>query len=154
MDNSIRTVGGGLVAVALLALYAYLVWSAIAVVSCVSDETCTALAATDFNNVKAQALSVVSGLVSALVISELALTKPGAPPGAKALGEASTRRARNVLRWVTALYIFVWLCVGGAALIAGLNNPDALPALTSVGQSWFGLSVASAYAYFGLKPAA
>jgi hypothetical protein len=34
-----------------------------------------------------------------------------------------------------------------------MNHPSVLPALTAVGQSWLGLAVASAYAYFGLTPA-
>jgi uncharacterized membrane protein YeiB len=146
-----KAIAGGIVALVLLLFYVMLVHSAIEVVNCISAPSCTALTAASFNDVKSQAMSVLGGLVSALIISELAVTKPGELPGSRVL-VANTGRAKNILRWTTWLYIACWLFTGAWAFWTGLNHPSALPALTSVGQAWLGLSVASAYAYFGLSP--
>lgn len=147
-----KTVAGGLVAVVLLAFYAYLVFQAREVVECFALNECSGAAQSSFNQVKQQAMSVLGGLVSALIISELAITRTGEVPGSRALAPDASKRARNILKWVTGLYILVWLVTGASAFWTGLNSPDVLPALTSVGQAWLGLSVASAYAYFGLSP--
>ena len=147
-----KATAGGLIAIVLLWFYAYLVYQGIEIVSCVSTIGCTAHAVSDFNDVKSQAMSVLGGLVSALIIAELAITKTGEAPGARALAPNASSRTKNVLRWVTGFYILVWLSTGALAFTTGLDHPDTLPALTSIGQAWLGLSVASAYAYFGLSP--
>ena len=147
-----KAIAGGLIAVVLLWFYASLVFTASAVAECVGTTGCTTYVASDFNDMKSWAMSVLGGLVSALIISELAITKSGEAPGARALSEGASRKARNVLKWVTGIYVLVWLGTGAWAFSTGLNYPEALPALTSVGQAWLGLSVASAYAYFGLSP--
>ena len=95
-------------------------------------------------------MSVLGGLVSALIISELAVTEPGQTPGSRML-QSESSKAKNVFRWTTGFYICAWLATGAWAFWVGLSYPNALPALTSVGQAWLGLSVASAYAYFGIK---
>jgi hypothetical protein len=146
-----KAVAGGVIAIALLVFYVLLVHSAIDVVNCLSTSGCIELTANSFNDVKSQAMSVLGGLVSALIISELAITKPGETPAARLL-VASSDRAKNILRWTTWLYIGAWLVTGVWAFWTGLNHPATLPSLTSVGQAWLGLSVASAYAYFGLSP--
>lgn len=146
-----KAVAGGIIALALLVFYILLVFSAIDVVNCISADACTELTAASFNDVQSQAMSVIGGLVSALIISELAVTKPGDAPGARVL-TANSGKAKNILRWTTGLYLLAWLVTGASAFWTGLKYPDALPALTSIGQAWLGLSVASAYAYFGLKP--
>ena len=40
-----------------------------------------------------------------------------------------------------------------AAFVIGLERPHVLPALTHVGQAWFGIAIAAAYAYLGIKSA-
>ena len=147
-----KTVAGGVVAIVLLAFYAFLVYQAREVVDCISTPGCETTALDGFNSVKQQAMSVLGGLVSALIISELALTKSGEAPGARALNIDASIKSKNILKWITGIYILVWLVTGASAFWTGLNHPDALPSLTSVGQAWLGLSVASAYAYFGLSP--
>lgn len=72
-----KAVAGGIIALALLVFYILLVFSAIDVVNCISADACTELTAASFNDVQSQAMSVIGGLVSALIISELAVTKPG-----------------------------------------------------------------------------
>lgn len=52
---------------------------------------------------------------------------------------------------MTIVYVLVWLIAGLVAFMKGMYHPQALPALTNVGQAWLGLAVAAAYAYFGLE---
>ncbi len=143
-----RTMFGGLIAIVLLGLYAWLIVVAAGVALC-AGAACGA-----FNAGMAQALSVTTGLVSALVIAELAVTPAGGVPAAHLLAVSSAPRARAWLRWISSIYLAVWLLAGLTAFVIGLQRPDGLPALTSAGQAWFGVAVAAAYAYLGIKPAA
>lgn len=145
-----RTVAGGVIAVVLLGIYAWLIVAAAGIALC-RGAGCAAPAA--FNGGMAQALAVITGLVSALVIAELAVAGAREVPAAHLLAPNAGPRAKALLRWVTAIYLLVWLVAGLAAFVIGLLRPDALPALTHVGQAWFGIAVAAAYAWLGLKPA-
>jgi hypothetical protein len=148
-----RTTFGGLIALMLLGIYAYAVIFAITVANCISNPECTRLTRADFTDGFAVAMSTVGGLVSALVIAELAVTKPGEAPVARALGAAPTPRATQILKGVTAGYIFVWVLVGAAAFITGvMRHPDVLQTLTDLGRTWLGLAVTTAYAFLGIKP--
>ena len=100
----------------------------------------------------AQYLAELGGLVSALVIAELAITRPGEIPAARVLTAHATDKAKKRLRVVTTVYLIVWFMAGASAFLIGLSHPKILPPLTSVGQSWFGIAVAAAYAYLGVKP--
>lgn len=144
-----RTVAGGVIAVVLLGIYAWLIFTAAGIALCAGD-ACARTGA--FNGGMAQALSVTTGLVSALVIAELAVTRAGEAPAARLLSAAAGERAKMLLRWITAIYLAVWLVAGLTAFVIGLERPAALPALTNVGQAWFGIAVAAAYAYLGVKP--
>lgn len=143
---------GGIIAVVLLGIYVHLLGVAYQIVDCEVLVSCTAIKAADFNEVMAQTLTVIGGLVSALVIAELAITQPGEAPVGRMLAENASSRAKSILKIVTFIYVSVWLVAGVVAFMKGMYHPKALPALTSVGQSWLGLAVAAAYAYFGLKP--
>jgi len=100
----------------------------------------------------AQYLAELGGLVSALVIAELALTKPGEVPGAHLLTAHASADALERLRIITTIYLIVWFFAGATAFLFGLMHPKVLPPLTSVGQAWFGIAIAAAYAYLGVKP--
>jgi hypothetical protein len=141
-------------AIALLMLfgYVYLLMIAGAAIECITTPGCTEYTTASFNDNMTQALSVIGGLVSALVIAELAITKPGEAPVARVLTESATDGSKNALKVVTACYILVWLGAGVYAFYISLHQPKALPEITSLGQAWLGLAVASSYAYFGLKP--
>jgi hypothetical protein len=143
---------GGAIAVILLGIYLHLIRVAYQVVACVTTTGCTKYVATFFNDGMAQALSVVGGLVSALVIAELAATKPGEAPAARALADDATDRSKFILKVVTTVYVLAWMLAGLTAFFVGLYHPKELPPLTTLGQAWLGLAVASAYAYFGIKP--
>lgn len=143
---------GGAIAVVLLGIYVHLIRVACLIVNCVSQAGCTAKAPADFNDLMAQTLTVIGGLVSALIIAELAITVPGATPAARMLSAGASPRSESVLKIVTVVYMLVWLVAGLVAFMKGLYHPTTLPALTSAGQSWLGLAVAAAYAYLGLNP--
>jgi phage shock protein PspC (stress-responsive transcriptional regulator) len=145
---------GGLIAIILLGLYEYSVYEGIAVVTCISTPGCTAYNATSFAEGYAHAMSGIGGLVSALVIAELAITEPGQAPVARAVGGAGVGPKLGwTLTIVTTLYLLVWVIAGLAAYVVGtMWYPGKLQPLTDLGQSWLGLAVAAAYAYFGISP--
>lgn len=147
-----KTVFGGTIAVVLLGIYVHLLTVAYLIVDSVSRGA-TDRPPAGFNDLMAQTLTVIGGLVSALVIAELAVTNPGDPPMTRMLDAKTTPIMRSLLKWVSVVYVLVWLIAGLVAFMKTMYNPNVLPAFTSVGQAWLGLSVAAAYAYFGLKPA-
>jgi hypothetical protein len=151
-EGTVQATFGGAIAVILLGIYLHLIRVAYLVVHCATTPGCTSYPPGFFNDGMAQALSIVGGLVSALVIAELAATKPGEAPAARALADDASNRAKFILKVVTAVYVLAWLLAGLAAFFVGLYHPKELPPLTSLGQAWLGLAVASAYAYFGIKP--
>ncbi|HTD29097.1 MAG TPA: hypothetical protein VK660_06865 [Xanthomonadaceae bacterium] len=143
---------GGSIAIALLAIYVYLIVVGCLTVNCALATGCTTHRIADFNEGMAQYLAELGGLVSALVIAELAVTRPGEIPAARLLTPHATDKARKRLRIVAIAFLVVWFFAGATAFMVGLTHPKVLPPLTSVGQSWFGIAVAAAYAYLGLKP--
>ena len=144
---STKAIFGGIIACVLLALYVYLVWVAISTIYCVPQPECRSI----FNERMASALALIGGLVSALVIAELAITKPGDAPAARAFVGLNLQPSL-ILKIVTLTYLAVWICVGLAAFVVGLQHDNTLQALTDLGQSWLGLAVAAAYSYFGIQP--
>ncbi len=147
-----KSLFGGMISVILLGIYIHLIRVAIKVVYCLPENGCTEYPVTYFNVGMAQALSVVGGLVSALVIAELAVVKPGEPLAKRTLSEGASQLAIRITSIVAIFYVLVWIGAGLTAFMVGLYHPDKLPALTTLGQAWLGLAVSSAYAYFGIKP--
>jgi hypothetical protein len=148
----VQAIFGGAIAVILLGIYLHLIRLAYLVVDCATSPGCTAYPPGYFNDGMAQALAIVGGLVSALVIAELAATRPGEAPAARALADDATGRTKLILKIVSAVYVLAWMGAGLTAFFVGLYHPKELPPLTNLGQAWLGLAVASAYAYFGIKP--
>jgi hypothetical protein len=146
---------GGFIAIILLLLYEYAVYEGVAVVLCVDTPGCTRYTLDDFSSGFAHAMSLIGGLVSALVIAELAVTKPGEAPVARVVGGLG---AGALLSWtltiVTMIYLVIWVVAGVAAYVVGtMWYAGKLQPLTDLGQSWLGLAVAAAYSYFGISPA-
>lgn len=147
MSNKI--IFGGLICALLLGLYAYLIFQGIAVINCsvAAASTCPVFTAT-----MDAAFLLIGGLVSALVISELAITKPGESPGRRLLEDSPKAKVVTLLKLVTTLYLIVWLIGGLTAFIVGyLQHPGVLSSLENFGQTWLGLVVAAAYAYLGIQ---
>ena len=143
---------GGSIAIALLAIYVYLIVVGCVTVDCALAPGCTRHAVADFNEGMAQYLAELGGLVSALVIAELAITNPGEVPAVRVLAPHPIGKAKKRLRVVALAYLVVWFLAGATAFAFGLGHPKVLPPLTGVGQAWFGMAVAAAYAYFGVRP--
>jgi hypothetical protein len=148
-----RLLFGAVIAIVLLGLYAYSVFTATAVVNCVETTGCAKLTLADFTDGMASTMTLIGGLVSALVIVELSVTQPGEPPVARALADNPTAKATMAVKVLTSLYLLAWIVTGLWALIVGvMQHPKVLQPLTDLGQAWLGLAVAAAYAYFGVKP--
>lgn len=148
-----RNIFSAIVVSVLLIIYAYLVWFGIQVIGCIEDTACNALARGDFNDRMASSLALINGLVSALVVAELAKTNPGQLPmmGFSPLGTSPT--AVTTSKILAGVYLAVWLVAGLAAFVVGylFADPDTLPPLADLGQAWLGVAVGAGYAYFQLK---
>ena len=144
-----RLIFGGIIAVILLGLYSYAVYEAVMLAQVATPGPLPP----GFVLV----LQTVGGLISALVIAELAVTQPGAPPVARALAPAGGgdpgATATRVVTIVAWIYVLAWIVLGLVAFVVGtLNEPGKVQSLTDLGQAWLGLAVAAAYAYFGIDP--
>jgi hypothetical protein len=150
--NRNKLIFGGLIAVILLGLYVYATVIAILAAPCAGQPGCPTL-----NEGTVTILNLVGGLVSALVIAELAVTPAGEAPGERLLeadahGKRAPSTALTVVKVVATVYILVWLLCGLASLIVGyLKYPNNVPELTATGKAWLGLAISSAYAYLGVK---
>jgi hypothetical protein len=142
---STKMVFGGVIACILLGLYVYLICVAIV---CTPQDACQAR----FTESMASALSLIGGLVSALVIAELAITKPGEAPVARAIKDDTSAIGKSIIKVLTYGYLAVWTLAGLAAFVVSLQYPDVIQPLTDLGQSWLGIAVAAGYAYFGISP--
>jgi hypothetical protein len=141
---------GGLVAVILLGLYAYATVYAIQAALCLGSGPCDAYSK-DLNEGVVTVLNLVGGLVSALVIAQLAITPPGDAPGMALLADDTTAIIKNMVKVISLIYVAVWLACGLAALIVGfLKYPNLVPQLTAAAKSWLGLAVAAGYSYLGV----
>lgn len=146
---------GGLVAIILLGLYVYSVLSAVSSVGeCAAlGAACTIVPAASFTEGMALAMSSIGGIVSALVIAELAITQPGGLPGGTTLTSVALTYPQIFAKTITAIYLLVWLAIGVLAFVVGvMQYPKVLEALTNLGYSWLGLAVSAVYAYLGIRP--
>lgn len=97
-------------------------------------------------------LTTVGGLVSALVIAQLSVTKPGSAPS---IGGARPESTLGIYatNTVVGFYLFAWAFTGLAALIVGVMlKPEVNKTIADLGTTWLGLAVTAAYAYFGIQP--
>lgn len=148
-----RLLFGGLIAIVLLGLYAYATVYSIQAALCLGGGPCTTYTP-NLNEGVVTVLNLVGGLVSALVISQLAITPPGDTPGAGLVEVNASDILKNSVKIVAVIYVVVWVACGVASLIVGLMKyPDAVPILNAAAKAWLGLAVAAAYAYLGLRPA-
>lgn len=92
----------------------------------------------------ASSLAMIAGLVSALVISELAVTKKGEAPAARMISDTAGEGKIKLLKIATFVYVVVWITAGVYAFFVGYLGfkPDTLPAISDLGQSWLGIAVA------------
>jgi hypothetical protein len=145
---STKLIFGAIIAYILLGLYVYLVWCAVSVVMSTDPDAIKL----GFTNLMSSSLVLIGGLVSALVIAELAITKPGEELIERAHTQNDSPVKKNFIRVVVYSYLAVWIIAGLVTFLISLRRPDALQPLTDMGQTWLGLAVAAAYAYLGIKP--
>jgi hypothetical protein len=148
-----KNIFGGAIAVILLGLFVFTVITALLIASCLGKgAACTAYSKDSFTTGMALTMTTLGGLVSALVIAELAVTKPGETPAGRVLNTNPSQKAMTVLKITTIAYLAVWMLFGLLAFIFGyLLLPGVLQPLTDLGQSWLGIAVAAAYAYLGIN---
>ena len=150
-----KKIFGTIIAFMLLGIYVYFIWIGLDIINCQVKHSCNPAASVQFNDSMAQALTVIQGLISALVISVLAKAEPQ-DSIISPLVESEMKLSammRNALKCMTWLYLITWVVMGFWVFLKGLYYPKAVPALTNLGQAWFGIAIASAYSYFGLRQA-
>ena len=153
MQNKFSVIFGGAIAGTLLILYAFaLTYMSILVARAGAVRPDKAI---EFSGGLVYVATTIGGLVSALVIAKLAITKPGKNPG---IMRTAVNADGEPNEWVTRLsisYLVIWLLVGLLALVIGVMiYPNVNQTLNDLGTTWLGLAVASGYAYFGIKPEA
>jgi hypothetical protein len=139
---------GGIIAYILLILYSGIaVYIIIKVIGCSNDPECGKI---DLHPGLIYVITTVGGLVSALVVSRMTITYPGADPAVfRQLGEGQSP-VINIIVWC---YLIIWTFTGLAALVAGvIVFPDICKTLSDLGTTWLGIAVAAGYAYFNIDP--
>lgn len=96
-------------------------------------------------------INLLGGLVSGVVIGNLALADSGFTPlsQVKVLAQDYGRKIMQAIVWI---YIIVWLLAGFSSFYVGvIRCPDVSVTLNETGKSWLGILVGAAYAWFGIK---
>ena len=99
------------------------------------------------------AVNILGGLVSAVVIGNLALAGTGETPETQ-VREMIKAYGATLMKLTVWTYIIIWLLVGAASFYVGvIRYPDVFEPLNVMGKSWLGILVGAAYAWFGIKKA-
>jgi len=139
---------GGIIAYILLVLYSGIAFYIIfKVIECSKDQSCGKV---DLHSGLIYVLTTVGGLVSALVVSRMTITKPGSDPAVfRNLGEEQPL----IINFIVWSYLIIWTFTGFSTLVAGvIFFPDTCKTLSDFGTTWLGLAVAASYAYFNIDP--
>jgi hypothetical protein len=161
MRKNFSVIFGGVVAYMLLLLYggtvAYMTGAVIlnSRHEASKDKDGKAIAAVkiEFKPGLVYVVTTIGGLVSALVVARLAITKPGENPATTLRMVDAGEGAKALSAWLTIAYLVGWLLTGLTALLVGIMfYPETNATLGEIGTTWLGLAVASGYAYFGLNP--
>ena len=95
-------------------------------------------------------MQTIGALVSAVVISELAVTSPGDAPGTQ-LATADPRVPAGVVQALVSLYILAWFLSGLGLIVWGWGLHDTVSPATAAAKEWLGYAIAAGYAYFGVS---
>lgn len=155
-----QSVFGSFLAVVLLILYSsILVYMMMNAISCESPEVCRTLI--DDKQGMIYVVTTIGGLISALVIAELAVTPVGETPIAHRMAPPAhiqqapqrlERIKKGAVTTLTYVYLVVWVLLGLAALVIGVVlYPENSMTIRAIGNTWLGLAVAAGYSYFGIK---
>ncbi|MGB3080052.1 MAG: hypothetical protein WBB31_13290 [Saprospiraceae bacterium] len=150
MTKSFNLIFGGIIAFTLLLIYSIIViWILWAVLHAYQNDEHIPL----LSNGLVYVVTTIGGLVSALVVAKLAITKPGDNPAVLKLAMDESGKQKDVVSFLIIVYLSVWFIVGLSSLIIGVVVlPDSNQTLSDIGTTWLGLAIASGYAYFGIQP--
>jgi len=143
-----KLIFGGIIAYMLLLIYGGIaVYIIQQVIYCSNDPSCTNV---ELHDGLIYVLTTVGGLVSALVVSKMAITAPGSDPSVFRYFEEDQPPVINFIVWC---YLVIWTIIGLASLITGvLIFPGICKTLSAFGTTWLGLAVAAGYSYFNIDP--
>lgn len=145
-----RLVAGGLLVISLLGLYLWaVIYAMLYAGTCQATGTppqCTP-PITDFF---VYFLQTVGALVSAVVVSELAVTSPGDTPGMR-IAAAGSGVPAGTVKTLASLYVLAWFVSGLALVVWVWGLHDTVPAATAAAKEWLGYAIAAGYAYFGVS---
>lgn len=104
-------------------------------------------------------VTTVAGLVSAVVVAQLAVTPRGQSPTTglvpkpKPGEEDKSPWPRRLASAVVWFYLGIWLATGLSSLVVGVMlYTDAYSTLSDLGTTWLGLAVSGTLAYLGIEP--
>ena len=156
-----RNFFGGLLALVLLVLYSsILIYMLLEATHCGKAGVDACKVAIDDNQGMIYVVTTIGGLISALVITELAVTPPGEniahrfmePADASNPPATGEKIVRGAITTLTYTYLIAWVLLGLAALVIGVvMYPEASITIRAMGNTWLGLAVAAGYSYFGIK---
>ncbi|MET1110901.1 MAG: hypothetical protein ABWX67_05160 [Allosphingosinicella sp.] len=146
-QSSTRLIVGAFIASLFLAVYGYVLIHAILYAQKLAD---TAPSGDAY-----YVMNIIGGLVSAVVVAELAVTATGNAPAGRTFAPADANSQAPGPRRLAIAYVIVWVALGVAALLFGLMDRASdreVPQLVEFAKTWLGLAIAAAYAYFGVNP--
>lgn len=154
MSKTFALIFGALLACALLAIYlGSILWMAWGLWStCQGASTPCVAGGIKLNDGFQFVFTTVGGLVAALVVAQLSVTRPGDAP---TIGnfKAETDIGRRRTEQVVGAYLLAWMLCGFIALVVGVMFYNKVNStLSDAGTSWLGMAVSAAYAYFGINP--
>jgi hypothetical protein len=96
-------------------------------------------------------VNLIGGIVSAVVIGNLAISNPGETPVSQ-VSEIAEAYGKSLMKTVVWIYIIAWLLIGlGSFYVGVIKCPDVYNTLNEIGKSWLGILVGAVYAWFGIK---
>lgn len=151
MTKSSPALVGGAVAIVLLLLYTIALSVIVFEAVCTANQGCTN--AIPITNGMIFVLTTIGGLVSALVITQLAITHPGEHPVNRFVPVGASESFKRIANQVGTLYLIVWMLAGLVAVVVGVMlYPDFNRTLNDFGTTWLGIAVVAGYSYFGIEP--
>lgn len=98
-------------------------------------------------------VTTVGGLISALVIGKLAVSDPTEAPVIMRMNAAGQPEKDKLSTNLAYAYLMTWVMVGFSCLVIGVVlYPDVNRTVSDIGTTWFGLAIASSYAFLGIQP--
>lgn len=147
MNSKDKEILMGIIAFALLLIYAFTLGKIIISVYNWNPQTGEFI----INSNILWIVNILGGLVSAVVIGNLALAGTGGTPETQ-VREMIKAYGAGLMRATVWTYIIIWLLIGTATFYIGvIRSPDVSEPLNAMGKSWLGILVGAAYAWFGIK---